>query len=132
EKNRRGSFASGNRGDDRRVAVRAVRLFGGEDFGVEAETFGQGRNSLGAGGDPGGVEARPGNGGNGHEVREIDEDLIGDGFQFCMQVYTVKCLSRFAHSPKVVLIRCSETKDLARRTNPPPRRQAKTIPPQTP
>src|SRR5699024_12112759 len=33
-----------------RVAVRAVRLFGGEDLDFEAEPLRQGRNSLGAGG----------------------------------------------------------------------------------
>src|SRR5699024_2779351 len=32
EKNGRGSFGSGDRGDYGRVAVRAVRLFGGEDL----------------------------------------------------------------------------------------------------
>src|SRR5699024_8382292 len=76
EKNGRGSLGSGDRSDHGRIAVRTVRLFGGEDLDFEAETFRQGRNSLGAGSDPGGIEARPGNGGNGHEVREIVQDLI--------------------------------------------------------
>ena len=91
EEDGRGAFGRRHGGHDGRVSRGSVGLVGAEDVDVEAEVAGQAGDRLGAGRDIRGVEARPGDGGNGYEIREIAEDLLEDGVQFGMQLCTVKC-----------------------------------------